>query len=71
MKPLMTNCLSSLRNMKKEITIDDLLKIEADYIDKQRAIPKIHTKEQGVVPAKLFFAKVGIKLHKNITFVTD
>ena len=63
MKPLMTNCLSSLRNMKKEITIDDLLKIEADYIDKQRAIPKIHTKEQGVVPAnyddKLFFFNQG------------
>lgn len=45
--------------MKKEITIDELLRIEADYIDKQRTIPKIHTEEQGLVPAnlndKLFF----------------
>lgn len=37
--------------MKKEITIDELLRIEADYINKQRTIPKILTEEQGLVPA--------------------
>lgn len=45
--------------MKKIITVDELLRIEADYVDKQRTIPKIHTEEQGLVPAnyndKLFF----------------
>ena len=45
--------------MKKEITVDELLRIEDDYIKQQRTIPKIHTKEQGLVPAnyndKLFF----------------
>lgn len=45
--------------MKKEITIDELIRIEADYIDKQKNIPMIHTEEQGLVPAnyndKLFF----------------
>lgn len=45
--------------MKKEITVEKLLRIEADYINKQRTIPKIHTEEQGIVPAnysdKLFF----------------
>ncbi len=45
--------------MKKEITIDELLRIETDYIDMQRTIPKIHTEEQGLVPAnyndELFF----------------
>ena len=49
--------------MKKEITIDELLKIEADYIDKQRTVPKIHREEQGIVPAnyddKLFFFNQG------------
>ena len=45
--------------MKKEITVDELLRIEVDYIDKQKTIPMIHTEEQGLVPAnyndKLFF----------------
>ena len=45
--------------MKKEITVDELLRIEADYINKQRITPKIHTEEQGLVPAnyndELFF----------------
>lgn len=45
--------------MKKEITVDQLLRIEANYIDKQRTIPKIQTEEQGLVSAnyndKLFF----------------
>lgn len=45
--------------MKKGITIDELLRIEADYIEKQKTTPKILTEEQGIVPAnyndKLFF----------------
>lgn len=45
--------------MNKCITIEELLKIEADYIEKQRTIPMILTEEQGLVPAnyndKLFF----------------
>ena len=45
--------------MKKKITTDELLRIEANYIEKQRTIPMIHTDEQGLVPAnyndKLFF----------------
>lgn len=45
--------------MKKEISVDELIRIEADYIDKQKNIPMIHTVEQGLVPAnyndKLFF----------------
>lgn len=49
--------------MKKEITVDELLRIEADYIDKQKTIPMIHTEEQGLVPAnyndKLFFFNQG------------
>lgn len=49
--------------MKKEITVDKLLRIEADYINKQRTIPMIHMEEQGLVPAnyndKLFFFNQG------------
>ena len=49
--------------MKKGITVDQLLRIEADYIEKQRTIPKILTEEQGLVPAnyndKLFFFNYG------------
>lgn len=49
--------------MKKEITIDELLRIEAEYIKKQRTIPMIHTDEQGLVSAnyndKLFFLNKG------------
>ena len=45
--------------MKKGITIDELLRIEADYIEKQKTVPMILTEEQGIVPAnyndKLFF----------------
>ena len=45
--------------MKKEITVDELLRIEVDYIKKQKTIPKIITDEQGLVPANykdgLFF----------------
>lgn len=45
--------------MKKKITTDELLRIEADYIEEQRTIPMIHTEDQGLVPAnyndKLFF----------------
>ena len=45
--------------MKKEITVDELLKIEAEYIEKQRTISKVLTEEQGIVPANyndaLFF----------------
>lgn len=45
--------------MKKEITVDELLKIEAKYIEKQKTIPKILTEKQGIVPANyndaLFF----------------
>ena len=45
--------------MKKGITTDELLKIEADYIDKQKTIPMIHIEKQGLVPANyndnLFF----------------
>ena len=45
--------------MKKEITIDELLGIETSYIEKQRTIPRIHTEDQGLVPAnyndELFF----------------
>lgn len=37
--------------MKKEITVDDLLRIESDFIEKQRSIPMIHTEEQGLVSA--------------------
>lgn len=49
--------------MKKEITVEELLRIEADYIDKQRNIPKVHIEEQGLAPAnyndKLFFFNQG------------
>lgn len=49
--------------MKKEITVDELLRIEANYIDEQKNIPLIHTEEQGLVPAnyndKLFFFNQG------------
>ena len=49
--------------MKKGITVDQLLRIEADYIEKQRTIPKILTEEQGLVSAnyndKLFFFNYG------------
>lgn len=45
--------------MKKAITVDDLLRIEADYSKKQRTIPMIHIEEQGLIPANyrdnLFF----------------
>lgn len=45
--------------MKKDITVDELLIIEADYIDKQMTIPKIPTEKQGLVSAnyndELFF----------------
>lgn len=45
--------------MKKGITVDQLLRIETDYIEEQKTIPMILTKEQGLVPAnyndKLFF----------------
>lgn len=45
--------------MKKEITVDELLRIEADYIEKQRTIPLIITKEHGLAPVncnnELFF----------------
>ncbi len=45
--------------MKKEITVDELLKIEAEYIEKQKTIPKVLTEEQGIVQANyndaLFF----------------
>lgn len=45
--------------MKKEITVDELLRIESDYMEKQRTIPKIITEEHGLVSAnyndKLFF----------------
>ena len=37
--------------MKKEITVDDLLRIESDFIEKQRSIPMIHTEKQGLVSA--------------------
>ena len=41
------------------VSTDELLRIEANYIEKQRTIPMIHTDEQGLVPAnyndKLFF----------------
>ena len=49
--------------MKKEITVDELLRIEADYINKQKTIPNIHTEEQGLEPPnyndKLFFLNQG------------
>lgn len=49
--------------MKKGITVDQLLRIETDYIEEQKTIPMIHTKEQGLVPAnyndKLFFFNYG------------
>lgn len=49
--------------MKKEITVDELLRIEGDYIKQQRKIPKIHTEGQGLVPAnyndKLSFFNQG------------
>lgn len=49
--------------MKKEITVDELLRIEANYIDEQKNIPLIHTEEQGLVPAnynyKLSFFNQG------------
>lgn len=49
--------------MKKEITVDELIRIEATYIEKQKTIPMILTKEQGLVPAnyndKLFFFNYG------------
>ena len=52
--------------MKKEITFDELLRIEADYIKRQRTIPMILTEEQGLIPAnyneELFFLK-----HNHIT----
>lgn len=59
--------------MKKEITVDELLKFENDYIDKQNTIPKILTEEQGLVPSnyndKLFFLNQGhiVKQAKNLT----
>lgn len=37
--------------MKKEITVDELLGFEANYIDEQKTIPMIRTEEQGLVPA--------------------
>lgn len=59
--------------MKKEITVDELIRIEATYIEKQKAIPKILTEEQGLVPAnyndKLFFFNqkhIAIQAH-NLT----
>lgn len=49
--------------MKKEITVDELLRVEVEYMEKQRTIPMIHTDEQGLVPAnyndKLFFFNKG------------
>jgi hypothetical protein len=49
--------------MKKGITVDQLLRIETDYIEEQKTIPMILTKEQGLVPAnyndKLFFFNYG------------
>ena len=49
--------------MKKEITVDELLGFEANYIDEQKTIPMIRTEEQGLVPAnyndKLFFLNKG------------
>lgn len=49
--------------MNKEITIDELLRIEADYIMRQRTITMILTEEQGLVQAnyndELFFLNNG------------
>ena len=56
--------------MKEEITVDELLIIEAEYIEKQRVIAKVHTKRQGIVPvnyndALFFFNQNHVKIQAH------
>ena len=59
--------------MKKGITTDELLRIEADYNEKQKTIPMIFTEEQGLVPANynddffFFNQKYIAKQARNLT----
>lgn len=59
--------------MKKGITTDELLRIEADYNEKQKTIPMIFTEEQGLVPANynddfFFFNQKHIAIQaRNLT----